>query len=96
MPQQDEIGRLLQDLRDLRGQMMAYRDRLRPQLESMIHRTRHLRTKADPLTEASVLDDIHERLLSYQRGFEVGDCVRGVADPLAAHAVAGHGYAGSA
>ncbi len=76
MTQPQDIEQLERDLADLGAQLMVGRERVRPRLEVMIHRTRRLLSQAGHMADARVLTDIHERLLSYQRGFEVDDTVK--------------------
>lgn len=81
MTQPQDIEQLERDLAELGAQLMVGRERVRPRLEVMIHRTRRLLSQAGQMADARLLSDIHERLLSYQRGFEVTDTVKAARAP---------------
>lgn len=75
MSMYDEIESLNDELTQLRAQLMAARERVRPRLDALIDRARVLHEQAQHPGDPAIVD-LLERLLTYQRGFEVGDCVR--------------------
>jgi len=76
MPYRDEIDSLNAELAELRSLLMAGRERVRPRLDALIRRTRQLTDQPRQPIQDRALRDLLERLLAYERGFEVGDCVR--------------------
>ena len=76
MAYHDEIESLNRELAELRALLMSGRERVRPRLNALIQRTQTLHDQPSQRPRDAAVGDLLERLLAYQRGFEVGDCVR--------------------
>lgn len=78
MVTQQDVEQIERELDELRTLLMTTRDRVRPRLEELVHRTETLQGLADDggSDYLPTLNSVHELLLAFRRGFEVTDCLR--------------------
>ena len=83
MVTQQDVEQIERELDELRTLLMTTRDRVRPRLEELVHRTETLQGLADDggSDYLPTLNSVHELLLAFRRGFEVSDCVRARSGP---------------
>jgi len=76
MVTQTDIDNLQCDLQELRTLLMTKRERVRPRLDALMDQTENLQAQAATSDYAPTIHNVHELLLAFRRGFEVGDAVR--------------------
>ena len=78
MVTQQDVEQIERELDELRTLLMTTRDRVRPRLEELVHRTETLQglTGDGGSDFLPTLNSVHELLLAFRRGFEVTDCLR--------------------
>lgn len=76
MVTQADIDQIETELQQLRTLLMTSREQVRPRLEKLVARTEQMQVDGAGSNYLPTINNVHNLLLAFRRGFEVNDKLR--------------------